>query len=104
MKKISDSKRYSILTDDLEHCIICGRPNVNKHEIFFGTANRQLSKNYGLVIPLCEELHHNQYACKGIHFDKKLCEKWQIIGQKAFMEHYNKTADEFRMIFGKNYI
>ena len=35
MKNISDSKRYSILTDDLEHCIICGRPNVNKHEIFF---------------------------------------------------------------------
>lgn len=104
MKKISDSKRYSILTDDLEHCIICGRLNVNKHEIFFGTANRQLSKNYGLVIPLCEELHHNQYTCKGIHFDKKLCEEWQIIGQKAFMEHYNKTADEFRMIFGKNYI
>ena len=66
---------------------------------FFGIANRQLSKNYGLVIPLCEELHHNQYACKGIHFDKKLCKKWQIIGQKAFMEHYNKTADEFRMIF-----
>lgn len=35
MKKVLDSKRYSILTDDLEHCIICGRPNVNKHEIFF---------------------------------------------------------------------
>lgn len=104
MKKISDSKRYSILTDDLEHCIICGRPKVNKHEIFFGTANRQISKNYGLVIPLCEEIHHNQYACKGIHFDKNLCDEWHRIGQEKFMEYYNKTIDEFRGIFGKNYL
>lgn len=104
MKNIRDNQRFSILTEDLEHCIICGRPNVNKHEIFFGTANRQLSKNYGLVIPLCEAEHHNQYACKGIHFDKDLCEKWQRIGQQTFMEYYNKTADEFRLIFGKNYL
>lgn len=104
MKKVSDSKRYSILTDDLEHCIICGRSNVNKHEIFFGTANRQLSKNYGLVIPLCQVYHHNQYECKGIHFDKELCKEWQKIGQKAFMEYYNKTIEEFIQIFGKNHL
>ncbi len=104
MKNISDSKRYSILTDDLEHCIICGRDNVNKHEIFFGTANRQLSKNYGLVIPLCQKYHHNQYQSKGIHFDSKLCEEWQKIGQRAFMEKYDKTKEDFIKIFGKNYL
>lgn len=104
MKKTSDSKRYSIITDDLEHCIECGRTNINKHEIFYGEKNRELSKKYGLVIPLCEAYHHNQYQSKGIHFDAELCKKWHIKGQEAFMEHYNKTADEFRQIFGKNYI
>lgn len=104
MKKVSDSKRYSIITDDLEHCIECGRTSINKHEIFFGTANRQLSKNYGLVIPLCNLYHHNQFECKGIHFNKELCEKWQKIGQKVFMEYYNKTIEEFIQIFGRNYL
>lgn len=103
MKKTTDSNRYSILTDDLEHCIICGRPYINKHEIF-GASNRELSKKYGLVIPLCQEFHHNQYQCRGIHFDKALMDKWHKIGQEKFMEYYNKSADEFRQIFGRNYL
>lgn len=102
-KKIPDRKRKSILTDDLKHCIECGRTGVNIHEIFFGN-NRELSKKYKLVIPLCNKLHHNQTDCKGIHFDKKLCLKWQKIGQKAFMQHYNKTIEEFIQIFGRNYL
>lgn len=48
--------------------------------------------------------HYNQTDCKGIHFDKKLCLKWQKIGQKAFMEYYNKTIEEFIQIFGRNYL
>ena len=47
-------KRYSIITKDLEHCIECGRTGINKHEVFYGTANRKLSIEDGLVIPLCE--------------------------------------------------
>lgn len=103
-KKIPDSKRFSIITDDLEHCIECGRTKVNLHEVFFGTANRQLSKQYGLVVPFCEELHHNQVNCKGVHFDEKLDTKWKKEGQKVFMKHYKKTKKEFREIFGKSYI
>lgn len=103
VKKVRDGNRYSILTNDMERCIICGRTNVNKHEIFFGN-KRQLSKAYGLVIPLCQEFHHNQFENLGIHFDKELDNKWRIKGQKAFMEHYKKTKEEFREIFGVNYI
>lgn len=97
-------KRYSILTNDLEHCIECGRDGINKHEIFYGTANRKLSIKYGLVIPLCQEQHHNQYNSRGIHFDKGLCDKWHIIGQKKAMEFYKWTTDDFIKIFGKSYI
>lgn len=97
-------KRYSIITNDLEHCIICGRQGINKHEIFYGIANRKLSIKYGLVIPLCQEIHHNQYDSKGIHFDKKLCNEWHKIGQEKAMEHYNWTIEDFIKIFGKSYI
>lgn len=104
MKKIKDNQRYSIITDDLEHCIECGKTGVNKHEIFYGTANRQLSKNYGLVIPLCNYYHHNQFNCTGIHFDKELCDKWKKIGQEKFMKYYNKTIKDFIQIFGQNFL
>ena len=97
-------KRYSIITNDLEHCIECGRDGINKHEIFYGTANRKLSIKYGLVIPLCQEQHHDQYNSRGIHFDKGLCDKWHIIGQKKAMEFYKWTIEDFIKIFGKSYI
>lgn len=97
-------KRYSIITDDLEHCIECGRTNINKHEVFFGTANRKLSIEDGLVIPLCQYYHHNQFNCTGIHFDNELNRKWKKIAEKKWIEHYGKTKDEFRERYGMNYL
>lgn len=96
-----EKERFSIFTSDLDKCIICGKFPVNKHEIFFGNGKRQLSIEYGLVIPLCTETHHNQVEQKGIHFDSKLREEWQVKGQKKFEEVYPEL--DFLVIFGKNY-
>lgn len=101
---MSKDKRFSILTDNLEQCIECGRYGINKHEIFYGTGKRKISIKYGLVIPLCQAEHHNQYDCKGIHFDTVLCEKWHKIGQQKAMEHYDWTVEDFIKIFGRNYL
>ena len=98
----AERDRFSLFTSDLSKCIICGKSPVNKHEIFYGS-NRQNSIKYGLVIPLCTTEHHVSNV-EGIHKDKELCREWQIKGQKAFMEHYNKTKDEFIKLFGKNYL
>lgn len=98
----TERERFSLFTDDLDHCIICGKSPINKHEIFFGAKNRQKSIQYGLVIPLCTAEHHNQVGCTGIHFDKVLREEWQIKGQKKFQEVYPDL--DFLEIFGKNYI
>ena len=97
----SEKQRFSIFTSNLDKCIICGKFPVNKHEIFFGNGKRQLSIEYGLVIPLCTEEHHNQIKQKGIHFDSKLRKDWQIIGQEAFEETYPDL--DLLEIFGKNY-
>lgn len=96
-----ERNRTSILTDDLDHCIICGKSPINKHEIFYGK-NRLKSIEYGLVIPLCTKEHHNQIEKKGIHFDSKLCKKWHIKGQKKFNELYPEL--DFVEIFGRNYL
>ena len=97
-----ERERFSLFTNDLDHCIICGKTPINKHEIFFGNKNRHNSIKYGLVIPLCTAEHHNQVGCTGIHFDKSLREEWQIKGQKKFQEVYPDL--DFLEIFGKNYI
>lgn len=96
-----EKQRFSIFTSDLDKCIICGKFPVNKHEIFFGNGKRQLSIEYGLVIPLCTETHHNQAEQKGIHFDSKLREEWHIRGQNKFEEVYPEL--DFLEIFGRNY-
>lgn len=96
-----ERNRTSLFTDDLDHCIICGKSPVNVHEIF-GGRNRLNSIKYGLVIPLCTKEHHNQIECKGIHFDKHLRNEWHIKGQIMFNKAYPDL--NFKDIFKKNYL
>ncbi len=98
----AEANRYSILTDDLKHCIICGKAPVNKHEVFYGS-NRHNSIKHGIIIPLCTSEHHKGNA-EGIHKDKELDLIWKKKGQLAYMKHYNKNIEEFIAIFGKNYL
>lgn len=95
-----ERKRFSLFTDDLTKCIICGKSPINKHEIF-GGKNRLRSIEFGLVIPLCTCEHHNQIECKGIHFNKKLQKEWKIKGQVIFETTYPHL--NFIDIFGKSY-
>ncbi len=96
-----ERNRESLFTDDLEHCIICGKSPVNLHEIF-GGRNRSNSIKYKLVLPLCTCEHHNQIECKGIHFDKKLRDEWYKKGESKFIETFPNL--DFKEIFKKNYL
>ena len=96
-------KRYSILTNNLEKCIECGRYNVELHEVFFGTANRKLSIQDGLVIPLCKAKHH-QGNLIGIHKDIELNKKWKKLAQLKWQEYYNKTEQDFIKRYGRSYL
>lgn len=95
-----ENKRESLFTNDMKHCIICGKSPVNKHEIF-GGRNRLNSIKYKLVIPLCTCEHHDQINCRGIHFDKNLQDEWHKKGQAAFEKAYPDL--KFIDIFKKNY-
>lgn len=96
-------KRYSIITNDLEHCIECGNTNVELHEVFFGGRNRNKSIEDGLVIPLCKKYHHRGNLV-GIHKDKELNYKYKRIAEQKWIEYYNKTTDDFIKRYGKNYL
>ena len=92
--KTLENKRFSILTNDLSYCYLCGKPKNHLHEVFFGK-NRVNSMKWGCVVPLCAYCHSKVHS--NIELDlklKKLC-------QKRFIEVYD---DDFLSIFRKNYI
>ena len=89
-----ERERFSIFTDDLDHCIFCGRKKDNLHEVIFGS-NRLNSIKYGLVIPVCAE-HHLE-----CHKNSELQHVWKLKAQIEFEKHYPDL--DFIKIFGRNY-
>lgn len=96
LKKL-ENNRFSILTDNLNICYVCGAKKQDLHEIYSGK-NRKISMQWGCVIPFCRVCHNDWDV------NKELSETIKIECQKKFMKYYNKTKDEFRQIFGKNYL
>ncbi len=90
-----EKNRKSILTNDLNHCIICGAKKDHLHEVFSG-AYRTHSINENMVLPLCV-FHHTQ-----IHKDIELSLFWKRLCQQKFEE--SRTRDEFIKIFGRSYL
>lgn len=95
-------KRYSIITQELDRCIVCGRQREALHEVFFGTANRKKSIEHGLVIPLCN-YHHNM-SDNGIHFNHKLDLAYKQLAEQMWLNVNEKEIDDFIKEFGKNWI
>lgn len=91
----------SILQDDLNYCYVCGRSceKLDRHEIL-GGSNRKKSKAYGLWVMLC----HDSCHLNGVHAYPKQYEYLKIKAQRVFMKHYGWSKEEFRQLFGRNYI
>lgn len=94
-KKISDRKRFSIITDDMEHCYICGRKKDHLHEVFYG-ASRQASKSWGMVVPLCLSCHNR------IHENQSEDVELKKVAQRIYEKEYGH--DQFMEVFHKNYL
>lgn len=92
-----ENNRFSIITNDLEHCYICterGIKNVPKkdlHEVY-GGSNRKRSIENGLVVPLCRKCH-TDYTI--LNWLKKFV-------QLEYEETH--TREEFIKIIGKSYL
>lgn len=103
-------------------CFICERwrgdesekRDLEEHHIFYGP-NRNLSEKYGLKVMLCR--YHHQGDIQGAHDaihnnpDKTNDIRLKQIGQQAWERKYAKAEagteeahQEFRRIFGKNYM
>jgi hypothetical protein len=92
----------SIIADDGNCCYLCGcSRNLECHHIF-GGANRIKSNRLGIVIPLCHACHNETPF--GAHHNAQVMNRLKQIGQEKAMKKYGWTTDEFRVIFGKNYL
>lgn len=89
--------------DKKDRCFLCGRSDwIEAHHIFNGTANRKKSEKYGLTVHLCHWCHNE--PPNGVHYNQETDTRLKQIGQKAAMDEYGWTIDDFREIFGKNYL
>lgn len=96
----------SIIQADKEHCFLCGRNStvepLDCHHVF-GASNRNKSEKYGLKI----YLHHNSchiFGKDSVHQNAEINKTVKSIVQKRAMEYYGWSVDDFREIFGKNYL
>ena len=90
-----EKNRYSILTSDMEDCIICKSPFVDIHEIY-GGGNRKVSMTNGFCVPLCRE--HHKVATENYSANVFL----KIKCQKEFEKTH--TREEFISLIGRNYL
>lgn len=93
LKKL-EKNRFSILTDNLFVCYICGRPKDDLNEVY-GGSNRQKSMQWGCIIPLCRRCHTIW------HTDKELRQKYYDVCRNKFVELYG--FDKFMEEFKKSY-
>lgn len=94
-----ERNRASVFTDDLEHCLLCGKPREHLHEIIYGK-NRINSIKHNFVIPLCANHHTGK---DGIHFNKDLDLYYKRLCQIYFENNIGNRI-EFIKIFGRSYL
>ena len=83
-------------------CYICGKYcQTENHHIFFGKGNRNLSDQYGLTVFLCTHCHREGPAAA--HKSEDTRRMLERLGQEEF-ERQIGTREEFRQIFGSNYL
>lgn len=90
-----EKNRYSILTDRLNCCFVCGNEQVEMHEIY-GGSNRKISMANGFCVPLCRCHHTKATLDKEFNlYLKKFC-------QMEYERH--NSRQEFMKLIGKSYL
>lgn len=83
-------------------CFLCGNwEELEEHHIFTG-ALRPLSTKYKATVRLCPWCHRLDEDA--VHKSRATREYIQDYGQRKVMREQGWTVEEFRAVFGKNYL
>lgn len=94
---------FSIMPNKKPYFTNCRFPGSERHEIFEGNGgNRKKSIEDGLVIFTTSEIHRT--GKNSIHKNPKEWIWLKELGEKTWCEYYNKTPEEFKKRYYKNYL
>ena len=96
----------SIIPGHSDHCCWWCQRNgfldpLNRHEVF-GGPYREKSKRLGLWVHLCHSRCHQ--GPTGVHQNSELASMLKADAQRAAMDMYNWSEEEFIAEFGKSYL
>ena len=75
---------------------------MEEHHIF-GGSNRKKSEKYGLKVGLCGDTCHRN-GREAAHQCAATALRLHQSGQRKFMKEQGATVEQFRAMFGKNYL
>ena len=87
----------------ISKCFLCGDYGRMEDHHLFGGSNRKNSEKYNLVVKLCPIKCHRE-GPKAVHNCKETMDTLHEYGQLKFMREQNATIEDFRKIFGRNYV
>lgn len=91
---------------EYDKCFLCGRNGVfdrlDRHHIF-GGSRRKHSEKYGLVVLLCHSRCHIEGKFSA-HQNADIMQYLHEYGQRKAMIEQGWTVEEFREVFGANYL
>lgn len=103
-KNYGDTDLKSIIQNDKSYCYIHRNylgVDVNasqEHHCLHGFGRRKVADADGLTVYLCEKCHRLLHD-KGFH-DKDM----EQLAEKTWLEHYNKSIEDFIQRYGRNYL
>lgn len=83
-------------------CFLSGTYGIVERHHIFGGARRDLSERYGLVVYLSPEKH--QIDRDSAHRSGETADRLHRYGQRKAMLENDWTVEQFRLVFGKNYL
>lgn len=89
---------------DSTRCAICGKEHggLHKHHVFFGTANRQLSEEDGMVVYLCPDCH--EHGARAVHRNHETDLALKQAAERVWMSDREADEDAFRARYGRSWL
>lgn len=83
------------------YCCICGNPYAHTHEVFHGTANRELSRKNSFQVKLCEDHHQGTF---GVHGRDGYQLDLDLKREAQAQYEQSHTREQFISLIGKSYL
>lgn len=100
-QSILQNKKECWLCRQLYGCeMLLEDDKLEKHHVMFGTADRQISDDYGLTVWLCQT--HHRAGMVSVHLNRATNMMLRTFAQQEFEKKHGH--EEWMRLFGKNYI